>query len=148
MLSCNQESFPGSGGPLPRQAGPGDLAIGPLIIINGKFQAPAGSGRHGSYPKVPFAVVPPATVTVTIGAQARGQVGIDNPYFRGIGLVTAATYQPCPGQMGFFAHGFSFLHGRTRGCVPLDVRIDGAPAVRHVTISLGAGQCRPLGTSA
>jgi hypothetical protein len=141
MLSCGEESFPGypvHGRPLPT---PGDLVIGPLIIINGRVQAPAGSGVRGSYPKVPFAVVPGFTVTVTIGAQARGQVVIDNPYAQGMGPVVAATYQPCSDRSGFFAQGFTFTGGRVRGCVPLDVRINRQPLVRHVTISLGAGSC-------
>jgi hypothetical protein len=142
MLSCGQESFPGYPSQMPRLPTPGDLAIGPLFILNGKVQAPAGSGDHGSYAKVPFAVMPGSTVTVTIGVQARGQVGIDNPYAYTWGIggpVAAATYHPCPGPMGFFAQGFTFTHGRARGCVPLDVRINHEPLVRHVTISLGAG---------
>jgi hypothetical protein len=139
LLSCAQESFPGD----PHLPTPGDLAIGPLFILNGKVQAPAGSGDHGSYPKVPFAVVPGSTVTVTIGAQARGHVGIENPYAytSGIGLITSATYHPCSDRSGFFAQGFAFTHGQTRGCVPLNVKIDHQPLVRHVTISLGAGSC-------
>jgi hypothetical protein len=143
MLSCAQESFPGYPSQMPHLPTPGDLAIGPLFILNGKLQALAGSGDHGSYPKIPFAVVPGSTVTVTIGAQARGQVGIDNPYAAnsGIGLVAAATYHSCSDPPGFFAQGFTFTHGQTRGCVPLDVRIDHQPLVRHVTISLGAGSC-------
>jgi hypothetical protein len=143
-LSCAQESFPGyPSPPMSRQPGPSDLAIGPLFILNGKVQAPAGSGHHGLYPKVPFAVMPGSTVTVTIGARARGHVGIENPYayMWGIGLVAAATYHPCSDPMGFFAQGFAFTHGQIRGCVPLDVRIDHQSLVRHITISLGAGSC-------
>jgi hypothetical protein len=137
---------------MPHLPTPGDLAIGPLFILNGKLQGRPGSGDHGSYPKIPFAVVPGSTVTVTIGAQARGQVGIDNPYAHTSGIggpVAAATYHPCSGPMGFFAQGFTFTGGRVRGCVPLDVRFDHVPLVRHVTISLGAGSCtRPLSASA
>lgn len=142
-LSCAQESFPGYPSQMPHLPTPGDLAIGPLFILNGKSQALAGSGDHGLYSKVPFVVVPGSTVTVTIGARARGHVGIENPYGYtwGIGLVTAATYHPCSDPMGFFAQGFAFIHGQTHGCVPLDVRIDHQPLVRHVTISLGAGSC-------
>jgi hypothetical protein len=143
-LSCAQESFPGYPTPaMPHLPTAGDLAIGPLFILNGKLQAAAGSGDHGSYPKIPFAVVPGSTVTVTIGAQARGQVGIDNPYAanQGIGLVAAARYHSCSGPMGFFAQGFTFTHGQARGCVPLDVKIDHEPLLRHVTLSLGAGSC-------
>ena len=37
--------------------------------------------------------------------------------------------------------GFAFTGGRTRGCVPLDVRVGGQSRVRHVTLSLFAGSC-------
>jgi hypothetical protein len=144
VLSCAQESLlPYLSSPVPRHPGPGDLAVGPLFIINGKLRASASSGDHGSFPKMPFVVVPGSVVTVVIGAQARAHVGIDNPYAKawGVGLVTAATYRPCSGQMGFFAQGFTFSHGETRGCVPLSVQIDHERLVRHVTISLGAGAC-------
>jgi hypothetical protein len=143
VLSCAQESFLPYPSSVPRHPGPADLAVGPLFIINGKRQASASSGDLGSYPKIPFVVVPGSVVTVTIGAQARAHVGIDNPYARawGVGLVTAATYRPCSGQMGFFAQGFTFSRGQIRGCVPLSVQIDHERLVRHVTISLGAGAC-------
>jgi len=150
VLSCAQESFLPYPRSVPRHPGPGDLAVGPLFIINGKLQASATPGDHGSYAKIPFVVVPGSVVTVTIGAQARAQVGIDNPYARawGAGLVTAATYRPCSGQMGFFAQGFTFRHGQTRACVPLSIQVDHERLVRHVTISLGAGACAGAGVSA
>jgi hypothetical protein len=79
-------------------------------------------------------------VTVTIGAQARGQVVIDNPYSP-VGGVAAASYHSCSRKTGFFAQGFAFTNGRIRGCVALDVRIGHQPQVRHVTLSLFAGSC-------
>src|ERR1022692_5232731 len=54
------------------------------------------------------------------------------------GGVVAATYRSCAREAGFFAQGFAFTCGQTRGCVPLDVSIDHEPRVRHVTISLSS----------
>jgi hypothetical protein len=143
LLSCAQESF--TEAPVPQQPQPGDLVIGPLFIVNGKRLAtanPAGYGDHGSY-KIPFIVTMGSTVTVTIAAPARGQVVIDNPYadLSGVGGVTAATYRSCSREAGFFAQGFAFTRGQTRGCVPLDVRIGHKPQVHRVTLSLFAGSC-------
>ena len=139
VFSCAEESF--TDGTFPQQAQPGDLAIGPLIIVAGQRVAtadPAGYGEHGSY-KIPFTVTTDATVTVTIGPPARGHVVISNPYAPG--GVTAATYRSCPRVAGFFAQGFAFTGGQTRGCVPLDVRAGDQRRLRHVTLSLFAGSC-------
>jgi hypothetical protein len=139
-LSCGQESF--SGRPAPQQPQPGDLAIGPLFVVSGKRVAtanPAGYGDHGSY-KIPLILTMGSTATVTIAAPARGHVVISNPYSP-VGGVVAATYHSCAREAGFFAQGFAFTHGQTRGCVPLDVIIGHEPQVRHVTISLFAGSC-------
>jgi hypothetical protein len=139
VFSCAEESF--TDGTFPQQAQPGDLAIGPLIIVNGQRVAtadPAGYGEHGSY-KIPFVVTAGATVTVTIDPPARGHVVISNPYAPA--GVTAATYRSCPGVAGFFAQGFAFTGGQTRGCVPLEVRAGDQSRVRHITLSLFAGSC-------
>jgi hypothetical protein len=147
MLTCAEESFTTDSTPL--QPGTGDLAIGPLIIVNGKLYANAKPLDHGGN-KIPFIVLPGRTVTVTIGAQARGHVRIDNPYAqnRGIALVAAATYHACspqtgPHGQGFFAQGFAFTSGPPRACLPLDVRIGHQVQVRHITLSLFAGSCPP-----
>jgi hypothetical protein len=55
--------------------------------------------------------------------------------------VTAATYRSYAQAAGFFAQGFAFTGGQTRGCVPLDVRVGHQPRVRHLTLSLFAGSC-------
>jgi hypothetical protein len=139
VFGCAEESF--TSDPVPQRPQPGDLAIGPLIIPGGQRLAtaqPAGYGEHGSY-KIPFIVPMGATVTVTIDPPARGHVVISNPYASA--GVTAATYRPCPHVAGFYAQGFAFIGGQTRGCVPLDVKIGGQPQVRHVTLSLFAGSC-------
>jgi hypothetical protein len=140
VFSCAEESFSGDS-PVSQRPQPGDLAIGPLIIVNGQRVAtadPAGYGEHGSY-KIPFVVTTGATVTVTIDPPARGQVVISNPYAPA--GVTAATYRSCARAAGFFAQGFAFTGGQTRGCVPLDVRVGDQRRVRHLTLSLFAGSC-------
>jgi hypothetical protein len=140
VFGCAEQSFDG-GTTVPGRPQPGDLAIGPLIIPGGQRLAtadPAGYGYHGRY-KIPFIVTMGATVTVTIDPPARGHVMISNPYAPA--GVTAATYRPCPHQVGFYPQGFAFTGGQTRGCVPLDVRAGGQSRVRHVTLSLFAGSC-------
>jgi hypothetical protein len=119
---------------------PGDLTVGPLVIIDGNKVAnadPAGWGDHGSY-KIPFFVPRGTTVTVTIDPPARGHVVIDSPYAH---RVTAATYRPCSQVTGFFAQGFAFTNGQIRGCVPLEVRVGDQARVQRVTLSLFAGSC-------
>ena len=139
VFSCAEESFINGSVPLPPQ--PGDLVVGPLVIISGKAVAtgdPSGFGEHGSY-KIPFFVPRGLKVTVTIDPPARGHVVIDNPYApHG---VTAATYRPCSQVTGFFAQGFAFTDGQVRGCVPLEVRVGDQPRVHRVTVSLFAGSC-------
>jgi hypothetical protein len=140
LLACGQESF--SPPPVPYQPQASDLAIGPLAIINGKRIAsanPADYGDHGSY-KIPLYLTRGSTATVTIAAEDRGKVVIDNPYSP-VGGVVAATYHSCSRTPGFFAQGFAFTNGQIRGCVPLDVRINHETKVRHVTLSIFAGSC-------
>ena len=147
LLSCAAEVFPGyPDPPVPRQPQPGDLVIGPLFITNGKVLATENPAQHGyasyghsgRFYKIPFVLVPGSTATVTIAAPARGHVVID---IASVGGVTAASYHSCPHVTGFFAQGFAFTAPPFRGCVPLDVRIDREPQVRHVTLSLFAGSC-------
>ena len=139
VFSCAEESFLADS--MPQMPEPGDLAVGPLVIISGKAVAtgdPSGWGEHGSY-KIPFFVPRGSTVTVTIDPPARGHVVIDNLYARH--GVTAATYRPCANVTGFFAQGFAFTNGQIRGCVPLEVRVGGQARVQRVTLSLFAGSC-------
>lgn len=140
MLSCTERSLP------PVVPGPGDVVVGPLYIINAKDSVdPNGAGsapQHGY--KYPIAVAPGAIVTMMIAAPARGHVVIDNPYGPPAGVV-AASYRACrPGQQKgwtVFVQGFTFTDGRTRGCVPLTMRIGREARIRHVTVSLYAGPC-------
>lgn len=142
-LSCADESFPGNGDPPASfQPQPGDLVVGAVIIVGGERLAeanPAGYGDHGSY-KIPIIVRPGATVTMSIGAPARGQVVISNPDSPVAG-VSAASYRSCSRTPGFFAQGFAFTNGQARGCVPLEVSSGHQSQARHVTLSLFAGAC-------
>lgn len=142
ILSCAQEAFPGyPGPPISPHPQPGDLVIGPLFIVHGERLAtanPAGYGDHGQY-KIPFIVTMGWTVTVTIAAPARGHVVIDIPNHR----ATSVTYHSCAHKQGFFAQGFAFTHGQTRGCVPLDVTIGHRSQVHRVMLSLFARNCPP-----
>jgi hypothetical protein len=141
FLSCGDQSVVVP--PVPFRAGPADLVIGPLVIASGKVLASMTPGKYGytSYGhgdrayKIGVIMTSSATATVTVAAQARGHVVIDD------GL-TSVTYQGCahnPG--GFFAQHFDFTHRPFRGCVPLDVTIDNRPRVYRVTISIFAGRC-------
>jgi hypothetical protein len=122
-----------------------------MFIVGGKLVATekpaqwgyASNGHGGRSYKLPLVVTMGSTVTLTIATPARRHVVIDNPYARmmGLGGVTSATYRSCRHTPGFFAQGFAFRHGRTRGCVPLDVRIGDQPQVHHITLSLFAGSC-------
>jgi hypothetical protein len=103
----------------------------------------SSDGHGGRFYKFGMIVRPGATVTVTIGATARGHVLIAAPGVGNLGLagVASATYHACRLAGGFFAQGFDFTHRPYRGCVPLDVAIGNRPPVRHVTLSLFAGPC-------
>lgn len=140
VLSCGQESF--SDPPPPQHPRPADLAVGPLYFVNGNrlpTVSPAGYSDHGSW-KIPLVLAMGASAMVEIAPPAQGHVVISNPYSL-VGGVVAAIYRSCAYKAGFFAQSFSFLHGETRGCVPLDVSIGTERQVRHVTISLAAGSC-------
>jgi len=141
MLSCSDKSAAG-----PVTPGRGDLVVGPLYIINARNSVdPNGAGPAPQHwYKYPIAVAPGATATVMIAASARGHVVITNPHGPSPGVV-AASYRACrPGhERGWtvFVQGFTFTDGRTRGCVPLTVRIGRGPRIRRVTVSLYAGPC-------
>ena len=150
VLSCAAEAWPGyPDRPAPITPGPRDLAIGPMYFAGGLALATetpaqhgyAPFGRHGRFYKFGLVVRPSATVTVTIGASARGHAVIAlawNGLDRG---VTSATYHACRQAGGFYAQGFAFTGPPFRGCVPLLVTAGGQARVRHVTLSLFAGSC-------
>jgi hypothetical protein len=80
VFSCGEESF--ASPPPPQQPQPGDLAVGPLVILSGEKLAtadPGDWGEHGSY-KIPIMVTMGSTVTITIDPPARGHVVIYSSY--------------------------------------------------------------------
>jgi hypothetical protein len=111
---------------------PGGLALATYTPAQYGY---APFGRHGRFYKLPLVVRPGATVTVTIGASARGHAVIAT----GPSGVTSATYHACRKAGGFFAH--AFTRPPFRGCVPLDVAIGGQARARHLTLSLFARSC-------
>ena len=122
VLSCAAEAWPGyPDRPAPITPGPRDLAIGPMYFAGGLALATetpaqhgyAPFGRHGRFYKFGLVVRPSATVTVTIGASARGHAVIAlawNGLDRG---VTSATYHACRQAGGFYAQGFAFTARRS-----------------------------------
>jgi hypothetical protein len=150
VLSCAAEAWPGyPDPPAPAAPGPRDLAIGPMYFAGGLALAAktpaqyghAAFGRHGRFYKFGLVVRPGATVTVTIGASARGHAVISLAVNGSDHGVTSATYHACRKAGGFYAQGFAFTRPPFRGCVPLDVTAGGQARVRHVTLSLFAGSC-------
>lgn len=130
-----------------------DITAGPLSLP-GYQRLAAATGPDGSGPyqtsagiidfyKEGFHVVPGNTVTVTIGATARGYARLvteDLTVDPGAESITyvAGSYGA---DMCWYVGGFNLLGGRTTGCVPLDVAVKGETAVRHIIVSLRAGKC-------
>jgi hypothetical protein len=113
-----------------------------LYFVNGNrlsTVSPAGYSDHGSW-KIPLVLAMGSSAMVEIAPPGRGHVVISNAYSP-VGGVVAAIYRSCAHEAGFFAQSFSFLHGQTRGCVPLDVSIGAERRLRLVTVSLAAGSC-------
>lgn len=130
-----------------------DIAAGPLSLPGYRRLADA-AGPNGSGPyqtsagivdfyKEGFHVVPGNTVTVTIGAAARGYARLVTEDLTVDPGALSITYI-ADGQgadMCWYVGGFNLLGGRTTGCVPLDVAVKGEQAVRHIVVSLRAGNC-------
>jgi hypothetical protein len=140
VLSCNQEVQDTPGNRIER--GPQDVVLGPLRFPNGRLLRtgqPNQWGSHGRY-KIPVVLAPGANVTLTIAAPARHYVVISNPSFYS-GHAISATYHACKHGWGAFVQGFTFTDGRTRGCVPLAVRIGEDARVRYIILALFDRAC-------
>jgi len=144
ILSCDAEAWSGAPDPpAPVTPGPQDLAVARGLATETAAQyGNSPYGRDGRFVKFGVVVRPGATVTVTIGASARGHVVIVKAVNGSDLAMTSATYHACSTAGGFYAQGFAFTHPPFRGCVPLDVSVGGEAQVRHVTLSLFAGACR------
>jgi hypothetical protein len=144
LLTCAEEAtqFTGILPPI----GPHDIGFGPGYFPQARRLAtmnPPNSSRgvHLTGYKLPPVVYPGATVTMTIGHGARSYVVQQNPWSPRQGSLSV-TYQACLHKHGFFPQSFRFTDGRRRGCVPLDVRVDGQRTTRRIVLSFFAGPCR------
>lgn len=144
VLTCDEEAtqFTGTLPPI----GPHDVGFGAGYFPQARrlaFMNPPGSDRGTLLTgyKLPPVVYPGATVTMTIARGARSYVVQQNPWSPRQGSVSV-TYQACVHKHGFFPQTFRFTDGRRRGCVPLDVRVDGQARSRRIVLSFFAGRCR------
>ena len=144
ILTCYEEAtqFTGTLPPI----GPRDIGFGPGYFPQARLLAtmnpPNSSGgtQLAGY-KLPPVVYPGATVTMTIARGARSYVVQQNPWSPHQGS-QSVTYRACVHKRGFFPQSFRFTDGRRRGCVPLDVRIDGQRESSRIVLSFFAGPCR------
>jgi hypothetical protein len=147
VRTCADEAHPE--GPAPVNAGPRDLAVGPVYFAGARAIARytpaqfgwAAFGRHGRFYKFGLVARPGVVVTVTIGPSARGHAVIEmnvDGVNRGM---TSVTYRSCRTAGGFYAQGIAFTHPPFRGCVPVDVTVAGQPGTRHATLPLFARHC-------
>jgi hypothetical protein len=144
ILTCYEEAtqFTGTLPPI----GPHDIGFGPGYFPQARRLAtmnPPNSNRGAQLTgyKLPPVVYPGATVTMTIARGARSYVVQQNPWSPRQGSLSV-TYRACLHKRGFFPQSFRFTDGRRRGCVPLDVRVDGQRKTRRIVLSLFAGPCR------
>jgi hypothetical protein len=144
LLTCAEEAtqFTGTVPPI----GPHDIGFGPGYFPQARRLATANppSPNRLSQPtgyKLPPVVDPGATVTMTIARGARSYVVQQNPYSPRQGS-QSVTYRACLHKLGFFPQSFRFIDGRRRGCVPLDVRVDGQHKASRIVLSFFAGRCR------
>jgi len=135
---------------------PGNLVVGPLVLVGGGAYTPASTVREFGGQKFPLLVKAGHTVTVQIAPRGRRVAGL--AYSHGPrtldSTATRATFVACrpgraprryrpDGPSGSFADGVAvtFWSGsvltRTPSCVPLDIYVDDAPSPRRVGLSLG-----------
>jgi hypothetical protein len=144
LLTCAEEAteFTGTVPPV----GPNDIGFGPGYFPQARQLAntspPTYSGRDTQLTgyKLPPVVNPGAMVTMTIALRARSYVVQQNPWSPRQGS-QAVTYRACLHKPGFFPQSFRFTDGRLRGCVPLDVRVNGQRKTSRIVLSFFAGSC-------
>ncbi len=144
LLTCAEEATQFTGTVAP--AGPHDISFGAGYFPQARLVAnmnPPHAGdlaRRTGY-KMPPVVNPGATVTITIARGARSYVVQQNPSSPRRGS-QSVTYRACAHKPGFFPQSFRFIDGRQRGCVPLDVRVNGQRKTTRIVLSFFAGPCR------
>ncbi len=142
ILTCYEEATQFTG-TLPA-IGPQDIGFGPGYFPHARLLAtmnPPSRGAQLTGYKLPPVLDPGATVTMTIARGARSYVVQQNPWSPRQGSLSV-TYRACLHKRGFFPQSFRFTNGRRRGCVPLDVRIDGQRKTSRIVLSFFAGPCR------
>lgn len=144
ILTCYEEATQFTG-TLPR-VGPHDIGFGPGYFPQARRLAtmsPPNSGRGAQLTgyKLPPVLDPGAEVTMTIARGARSYVVQQNPWSPRQGSLSV-TYRACLHKRGFFPQSFRFTDGRRRGCVPLDVQVDGQRRTSRIVLSFFAGPCR------
>jgi hypothetical protein len=144
VLTCAEEATQFTGGLPP--VGPRDIGFGAGYFPQARRLAsmsPPNQNRGAFLTgyKLPPVVDPGATVTMTIARGARTFVVQQNPWSPRQGS-QSVTYRACLHKRGFFPQSFRFTDGRRRGCVPLDIRVNGQSKARRIVLSFFAGTCR------
>jgi hypothetical protein len=141
LLTCAEEATQFTG--TLASIGPHDIGFGPGYFPHARLLAtmspPVVTPPTGY--KLPPVVNPGAMVTMTVARDARSYVVQQNPWGPRKGSVSV-TYRACLHKPGFFPQSFRFTDGRRRGCVPLDVRVDGQRKTSRIVLSFFAGPCR------
>lgn len=135
---------------------PGNLVVGPLVLVGGSTYTDASTVREFGGQK--FALLVKAGHTVTVQLAPRGQRVAGLAYSHGPrtldNTATRVTFVACrPGRAprryspngpsGSSADGVAvtfwsgFVLTRTPSCVPLDIYVDKEPSPRRVGLSLG-----------
>jgi hypothetical protein len=138
LLTCAEEAM-GTGTVPP--IGPHDIGFGPGYFPQARRLATMNPPAQVTEYKLPPVLDPGATVTMTIARGARSYVVQQNPWSPRQGSLSV-TYRACLDKRGFFPQSFRFTDGRRRGCVPLDVRVDGQRKTNRVVLSFFAGTCK------
>ncbi len=123
-----------------------DLMIGPLRypgLAHG-YPSSTPSLQDGIlFAKIGAELLPDATVTVSVGSDARSWAGIATEGGPPAGY-SSVTYVSCAkGQNtdGVWWVGGFTLRNRTSGCLPLDVHVQGEESIRHTTVSFWDDTC-------
>jgi len=139
---------------------PGNLVVGPLVLVGGGAYTPASTVREFGGQKFPLLVKAGHTVTVQLAprgqrvaglAYSHGPRTLDNTATR----VTFVACRPGRAPRRYSPNGPSessadgvavtfwsgFVLTRTPSCVPLDIYVDNEPSPRRVGLSLGR-RCR------
>jgi hypothetical protein len=123
-----------------------DLTVGPLTWVGLRALASADQQAQGTHDsdgwhyRILSALQPDSTVTVTIGAVQRARAGLEYGGGYGTTPAPAVTFHSCPGSRNTLFAGAFLIADDGRACLPLDVRVGGAPP-EHIVVSFFRGRC-------